>query len=72
MNIKKSAVMFSKKVPRRMQRAIRRVSTLKGTHSHEKYLGLPLSNEKSRSNILEQVVDQVQKKVQGWKKNLLS
>jgi hypothetical protein len=55
-----------------MQRAIRRVSTLKGTHSHEKYLGLPLSNEKSRSNILEQVVDQVQKKVQGWKKNLLS
>ena len=69
-NAKKSAIMFSKRVPRRMQRAITRVLGLKSTLFHAKYLGLPLCNEKSRSNTFEQVVERVALKVQGWKQNL--
>ena len=71
-NAKKSAIVFSKRVPRRMQQAITRVLGLKSTPFHAKYLGLPLCNEKSRNNTLKQVVERVALKVQGWKRNLLS
>ena len=52
-NVKKFVIMFSKKVPRGMQRAIGRVSSIKSSHFHAKYLSLPLCNEKSRSSTLE-------------------
>ena len=39
---------------------------------HSKYLGLPLSKNASRSKTLEQVVQKIQQKVQGWKQKILS
>uniref|UniRef100_A0A2N9HPK1 Reverse transcriptase domain-containing protein n=1 Tax=Fagus sylvatica TaxID=28930 RepID=A0A2N9HPK1_FAGSY len=71
-NVKKSVAMFSKKVPQRYQRRLCRLLGLKNSPFHSKYLGLPLSIDKSRSNTLEYVVERVQNKVQGWKRQILS
>jgi hypothetical protein len=64
-NVKKSVIMFSKKVPRGMQRAIGQVSSLKSSPFHAKYLSLPLCNEKSRSSTLEQVVESLKRSKGG-------
>jgi hypothetical protein len=71
-NIKKSTIMFNKKVPRGLQRRLCQATGLKSSFFHSKYLELPLSHEKSHSNTLEYVVEKVQQKVSGWKRSLLS
>uniref|UniRef100_A0A2N9G6T6 CCHC-type domain-containing protein n=1 Tax=Fagus sylvatica TaxID=28930 RepID=A0A2N9G6T6_FAGSY len=71
-NIKKSTVMFNQKVPRGLQRRLCQATGLKSSPFQSKYLGLPLSHDKSRSNTLEYVVEKVQQKVLGWKRSLLS
>uniref|UniRef100_A0A2N9IDR3 Reverse transcriptase domain-containing protein n=1 Tax=Fagus sylvatica TaxID=28930 RepID=A0A2N9IDR3_FAGSY len=71
-NMNKSAIMFSKKVPRGAQRSICRLLHLSSTPFHAKYLGLPLSKESTITKTLESVVDKVSQKVQSWKSSLLS
>jgi hypothetical protein len=71
-NMNKSAIMFSKKVPRGAQRSICHLLHLSSTPFHAKYLGLPLSKESTITKTLESVVDKVSQKVQSWKSSLLS
>jgi hypothetical protein len=71
-NVKKSAIMFTHKVPRSCQRAFCREVSLKSAPFHAKYLGLPLCNEKSWSCTLEHVIERVSNKVQGWKQKIMS
>lgn len=71
-NMNKSAIMFSKKVPREAQRSICRLLHLSSTPFHAKYLGLPLSKESTITKTLESVVDKVSQKVQSWKSSLLT
>ena len=71
-NIKKSTVMFNQKVPRGLQQRLCQATGLKSSHFQSKYLGLPLTHDKFRSNTLEYVVEKVQQKVSGWKRSLLS
>ncbi|XP_025640980.1 uncharacterized protein [Arachis hypogaea] len=71
-NLSKSAIFFSNNTPDTTQEILATTMNITYIGAQDKYLGLPLVINRSKRATFNSIKDRVFKKVQGWKKSLLS
>lgn len=71
-NSEKSAVMFSPNTGEHQKSRMREILNIWAETRNEKYLGLPVSVGRSRTNVFAYLKERVWQQIQGWKEKLLS
>ncbi|KAJ9145803.1 hypothetical protein P3X46_028138 [Hevea brasiliensis] len=71
-NLSKSSISFGKNTPRTIHSTISTILHISVVESHDKYLGLPTNIPRSKKQMFNQIKNQIQHKVAGWKEQLLS
>ena len=71
-NTDKSSIFFSPNTPQELRESILNILGPMQDSKHNKYLGLPSINGRSKAQVFAEVKDRVAKKLAGWKGKLLS
>ena len=71
-NTDKSSIFFSPNTPQELRESILNILGPMQDSRHNKYLGLPSINGRSKAQVFAKVKDRVAKKLAGWKGKLLS
>ena len=71
-NLSKSVIMFSKNVSPLLKSRLANMLGINASNKREKYLGLPLVSGKEKKMALQEVIDKVNSRLQGWKMKVLS
>ncbi|PNX99664.1 ribonuclease H, partial [Trifolium pratense] len=71
-NMTKSELIFSKKVPENVQLEITQILPMKRVEHFSKYLGMPTDIGRSKHQVFNHILDRVWKKLKGWKEKHLS
>lgn len=71
-NLSKSVIMFSKNVSPLLKSRLANMLGINASDRGEKYLGLPLVSGKEKRMALQEVIDKVNSRLQGWKMKVLS
>ena len=71
-NLSKSVIMFSKNVSPLHKGLLANILGINAANRREKYLGLPLVSGKEKRLALQEVIDKVNSRLQGWKMKVLS
>jgi hypothetical protein len=71
-NMEKSELMFSKRVPEEDKRDIAQILPMKKVDTFSKYLGMPTEIGRSKHQVFNYISDRVWKKLKGWKEKKLS
>ncbi|XP_050211481.1 uncharacterized protein LOC126661668 [Mercurialis annua] len=71
-NLDKSAICFGKGADVRLQNEISQILQIPITECHEKYLGLPSSVGRSKSQSFKSIKERIWNKLQSWKGSLFS
>ena len=71
-NLSKSVIMFSKNVSLFLKGRLANMLGINTSNRREKYLGLPLVTGKEKRLALQEVIDKVNSRLQGWKMKVLS
>lgn len=72
MNLRKSAITFSKNVNQDTRRRMRNLLGIHNEGGGGKYLGLPEQFDKKKSELFHNIVEKVKEKTQWWSKKYLS
>ncbi|KAK9995734.1 hypothetical protein SO802_020420 [Lithocarpus litseifolius] len=71
-NLSKFVIMFSKNVSPLVKSRLANMLRINASNKREKYLGLPLVSGKEKRMVLQEVIDKVNSRLQGWKIKVLS
>lgn len=72
-NADKSAVLFSPNTGEFQRRRVQEILNIRAeTKKNKKYLGLPVSVGKSKTNVFAYLKERIWQRIQGWKEKLLS
>ncbi|XP_015946226.1 uncharacterized protein LOC107471294 [Arachis duranensis] len=71
-NLNKSAVFFSHNTPSTTRTLLANSMNISHIGAQDKYLGLPSTVSKSKKASFSMIKEKVRKRIQGWKRNLLS
>jgi len=71
-NLLKSVIIFSKNLSHRVKNHLARLIGINASNRKEKYLGIPMASSKDKKTALEEIIEKVKSKFQGWKMKTLS
>jgi hypothetical protein len=71
-NMEKSEIIFSKKVPESIKEGITQTLPMQRVESFSKYLGMSTQLGRSKQQVFNYIIDRIWKKLKGWKERNLS
>ena len=71
-NLLKFVIIFSKNLSHRVKNRLARSIGINASNRKEKYLGIPMASGKDKKTALEDIIEKVKLRLQGWKMKTLS